>query len=277
MKNDGVSPIIGTILLVGLTVMFVGIVGVALMGGFGMAEPAPIVGVVIGHEGNIITISHMKGEVLPKGSFKILVDGVDRTTDFGVAGNLGPGMKLSWNSWAEPVGTVSMVYTSKTGTSMLLSEKNMGKAGDGFEGKYTIITKISWNKFLDGVIKNNKDSRKLYLGQIYVDNGDYWVCIKNLTTKEKDVLDKLSIQQYLEKNSGHKKYLIKINLSNKTFTKNDMNPAKFKDPWKLSPYPTLGSLYEYEKVVYMCKVAGGTNKRPLRDPSSKDWVKIANI
>lgn len=41
--EDAVSPVIGTILLVALTVVLVGIIGAILMG-FGMAEPAPILG-----------------------------------------------------------------------------------------------------------------------------------------------------------------------------------------------------------------------------------------
>lgn len=129
-RNDGVSPVIVTILLVALTAILVGIVGAVLMG-FGTQEPAPILEISIGQEGNITTVTHLNGVVLPAGKFKIMVDGVDRTATFGGTGDFGPGMMLSWDSGAEKVGTVSVVYTGKTGKPMLLADKKIGKAGNG--------------------------------------------------------------------------------------------------------------------------------------------------
>lgn len=128
--EDAVSPVIGTILLVALTVVLVGIVGAVLMG-FGMAEPAPILGIAIGSQGNIITVTHLNGAELPAGSYKILVDGVDKTASFGGTRDFGPGITLRWDSGSEAVGTVSVVYTSEKGVSTLLAEKRIGKAGSG--------------------------------------------------------------------------------------------------------------------------------------------------
>ncbi len=127
-KNVGVSPVIGTILLVALTVVLVGIIGAVLMG-FGMPEPAPIVGISIGNQGNTITVTQLNGAVLPAGSYTTLVDGVDKTAEFGGDVDFGPGITLSWDSGTEAVGTVSLVYTSDKGVSTLLAEKRIGKAG----------------------------------------------------------------------------------------------------------------------------------------------------
>ena len=131
--EDAVSPVIGTILLVALTVVLVGIVGAVLMG-FGMAEPAPILGIAIGSQGNIITVTHLNGAELPAGSYKILVDGVDKTAAFGGTRDFGPGITLRWDSGTEKVGTVSVVYTSDKGVSTMIAEKRIGKAGSGGGG-----------------------------------------------------------------------------------------------------------------------------------------------
>ncbi len=127
-KNEGVSPVIGTILLVALTVVLVGIIGAVLMG-FGMPEPAPIAGISIGNQGNTITVTQLNGAVLPAGSYTTLVDGVDKTAEFGGDVDFGPGITLSWDSGTEAVGTVSLVYKSDKGVSTLLAEKRIGKAG----------------------------------------------------------------------------------------------------------------------------------------------------
>lgn len=64
-KEDAVSSVIGTILLVALTVVLIGIIGAVLME-FGMAEPAPILGISIESQGNIITVTHLNGAELPQ-------------------------------------------------------------------------------------------------------------------------------------------------------------------------------------------------------------------
>ena len=181
--EDAVSPVIGTILLVALTVVLVGIVGAVLMG-FGMAEPAPILGIAIGNQGNIITVTHLNGAELPAGSYKILVDGVDKTAAFGGTRDFGPGITLRWDSGTEKVGTVSVVYTSDKGVSTLIAEKRIGKAGSG-GGDLSILTvggkaytlplfNGTWN-----MLKNNVSlSGSSYLIQtnaIYYQDGNYWV------------------------------------------------------------------------------------------------------
>ncbi len=129
-KDDAVSPLIGTIFLVALTIVLIDIVGAAMMA-YGLSEPAPIVGISIGSQGNTTTVTQLNGDVLPAGSYKILVDDVDKTAEFGGDVEFGPGITLSWDSGSEAVKTMSVVYTSDKGVSTLLAEKNIGEAGSG--------------------------------------------------------------------------------------------------------------------------------------------------
>jgi len=71
--------------------------------------------------------------MLPEGSYKILVDGVDKTANFSATGAFSPGMTLTWDSGTEAVGTVSVIYPSDKGVPTLLAEKTIGKAGSGGE------------------------------------------------------------------------------------------------------------------------------------------------
>ena len=274
-KNEGVSPVIGTILLVALTVVLVGIIGAVLMG-FGMPEPAPILGISIGNQGNIITVAHLNGAELPAGSYKILVDGVDKTAEFGGDVDFSPGITLSWDSGSEAVGTVSVVYTSDKGVSTLLAEKRIGKAGSGggFEDKYTIIHRVNWQTFLDEV---NASSGGLSLGHgiVYVDNGEYWVSINYQYMSKADAATDPSIQEYVDRYSDNR--LIEIDLSKKIYNSSDINPADFSDPWKSAPYPTMGSLYEYAGALYMDVIIASNPWNPTRDPDTTNWVKIAYI
>ncbi|ABN06229.1 hypothetical protein Mlab_0051 [Methanocorpusculum labreanum Z] len=185
-KNEGVSPVIGTILLVALTVVLVGIIGAVLMG-FGMPEPAPIVGISIGSQGNTITVTQLNGAVLPAGSYTILVDGVDKTAEFGGDVDFGPGITLSWDSGSEAVGTVSVVYTSDKGVSTLLAEKKIGKAGGG-GGNIKIIEiggesfnlSNEWGDEWTNIVAQAKNltypeaSIPIAPYKVYYDSGNYW-------------------------------------------------------------------------------------------------------
>lgn len=184
--EDAVSPVIGTILLVALTVVLVGIVGAVLMG-FGMAEPAPILGIAIGSQGNIITVTHLNGAELPAGSYKILVDGADKTAAFGGTRDFGPGITLRWDSGTEKVGTVSVVYTSDKGVSTMIAEKRIGKAGSGGGnirileiGGDTFNLSTTWGGEWPNIVAQAKNltfpeaSILINPYNVYYDGGNYW-------------------------------------------------------------------------------------------------------
>lgn len=272
-KNDGVSPIIGTILLVAMTTVFVGIIGAALMGGFGMTEPTPIFGAIIDQQGNTITISHMKGDVLNAADFKIMVDGVDKTANFGATGDFGPGMMLSWDSGITALGTVSVVYTSGTGISTIIADKKFGKTAGAFTDRYSLINGINGTQFVLDVAAGNPASINLGTNTVYYDmDGSYWVSIGGQTFSqvEANVLLGTASQATREIYYSNKG-LIKIDLSKAIYTIYDIDSG---NKWKSAPYPVKGSLYENTNSLYMCKVAGGTNISPSPTPNA-DWVKIA--
>ncbi len=98
-------------------------------------EPAPIAGISIGQQGDTITARHLNGEVLPPGSYKILIDGVDKTANFSASGAFSPGMTLTWDSGTEAVGTVSVIYTGMNGGGSVLMQKTIGKAGGNGGGE----------------------------------------------------------------------------------------------------------------------------------------------
>ena len=281
------SPVIGTILLVALTIVLIDITGAVLMS-FASPEPAPILGIWIVQQGNITTVSHLNGAFLPAGKFKILVDGVDKTAAFGGTGDFGPGMKLSWDSGTEAVGTVSVVYTSDKGVSTLLADKKIGKTGSGgggFEDKYTIIAgkKMQWAAFRDDVRNSSSNGLNIVLGIVYVDNGEYWVGTNSQTVLKTDVATNPSIQVYMGMpgTSNNPPRLLKIDLSKKIFNASDMTPGVFTNPWNngLSSYPVRGSLYEYGGFLYICQNAGSATGRwsVSPNPNSADWLKIATI
>jgi len=187
VSEDAVSPVIGTILLVALTLILVSIVAVVVMG-FNAGESAPILGVSIGQEGNIITVTHLNGAELPAGSYKILVDGVDKTAEFGGTVNLSPGMTLQWDSGTEAVGTVSVVYTGTNGGDTILAQKKIDKAGSGkvvdhqileIDGvKYSLLDSVwdgggEWNELLDEANESITGSITLAENKVYYD-GTYW-------------------------------------------------------------------------------------------------------
>ena len=284
-KDEAVSPVIGTILIIALTIVIVGIFASVLLG-YNAGEPAPILGISIAQEGNITTLTHLNGEVLTAGSYKILVDGEDKTADFGGTVNLSPGMTLTWDSGTEAVGTVSVVYMGMNGGETVLMQKSIGKAGsgggggsggDGFEDKYTIIKKVNWQAFLDEVNASHNGVQLGY-GIVYIDNGEYWVSINNKRMSKADAATNPSIQTYMDNPEYiSDNRLIKIYLSKKIFTTSDMNQTDFTKPWNSTPYPTIGSLYEYAGALYMDNITASNINKPSRNPDTTDWVKIAYI
>ena len=283
-KNEGVSPVIGTILLVALTVVLVGIFGAILMG-FGMAEPAPILGISIGSQGNMITVTHLNGAELPAGSYKILVDGVDKTAEFGGTVDFGPGITLSWDSGTEAVGTVSVVYTGTSGGETVLAQKTIDKAGsgggsggDGFEDKYTIIAgkRIEWADVRDFARFNGGAGYTFVLGNVYVDydnegKEEYWVSLNAQWLSTADAILYTNISEYMTHYSDYRLYL--IDLSKKIYNTSDIETPG--GTWK-SPYPTRGSLYEYVGALYMDAIDISNPNNPSRNAGT-DWVKIAYI
>jgi porphobilinogen synthase len=121
--NDAVSPVFATLLIIFLSIILISIFVIVLIG-FEIPEQAPIVGISIGHQDDVITVTHLNGEMLTKGSYKILVDGVDKTDKFGADCNFCPGMTLRWEGESAEIMAVSVVYMGTNGGETILAMKN---------------------------------------------------------------------------------------------------------------------------------------------------------
>jgi hypothetical protein len=62
--------------------------------------------------------------MLTEGSYKILVDGVDKTDEFGADGNFCPGMTLQLDVESADIMAVSVVYMGANGGETILAMKN---------------------------------------------------------------------------------------------------------------------------------------------------------
>ena len=247
-KDEAVSPVIGTILIIALTIVIVGIFASVLLG-YNAGEPAPILGISIGQEGNIITVTHLNGAVLPAGTYKILVDGVEK--DFGATGIFSPGMTLRWDSGTEAVGTVSVVYTGTDGGETVLMQKTIGKAGSGGSGEsggggdlsilhanghtYTLSNYYGqWSEFkeiVSGTISGRSTPDR---GEILYEDGKYWF-----------VYDPC--------------WVSKENASDSTYTVQDFNN------YIISPsrwYPCMIEILKDESVLTSADFSSGTTFKP---------------
>jgi hypothetical protein len=80
-NSSAVSEMVGTLILIGIVSGAIGIVAVAILSQ-PMPSNVPAVNVVIGVEGNNLTILNQGGDTLPFGTYRILVNNQDRTADF---------------------------------------------------------------------------------------------------------------------------------------------------------------------------------------------------
>jgi len=292
-KGDAVSPVIGAILLVALTVVLIGIIGAVLMG-FGMPEPAPILGIAIGSQGNIITVTHLNGAELPAGSYKILVDGADKTAAFGGTVDFGPGIQLRWDSETEKVGVVSVVYTSEKGVSTLIAEKRIGKAGSG-GGDLTIlhadghtyslsIFDGQWSEFkviVSGTISGmNTPGREI----LYQD-GKYWFVYDPCWLSKENALDSTyrveDFNTYITTTTTGRWYPCMIEILNNEHV---LTSADFSSGTTFKPEVLpleLGKLYTDGTNLYMYNYINATyptvKTNYFTSTSSWEWMNIGTI
>ena len=187
--------------------------------GYNAGEPAPILGISIGQEGNVITVTHLNGAVLPAGTYKILVDGVDKTTKCSAAGAFSPGMTRRWDSGTEKVGTVSVVYTDTSGKSTVLVQKTIGKAGSGSKDFSTITVgentyqisefKGAWIAVVNTTKNSAANNYLLEKNSTYQYGNECWIVVNIGTWLAKsEALSDPSPEDY---NLLHPESLVKLN------------------------------------------------------------------
>lgn len=80
-RDTAVSELVGVLVLVAIVSLAVAIVGVTILSGMNISQ-VPAVSFSIENQSGNVTITHAGGDSLPTGSYRILVDGVDRTQEF---------------------------------------------------------------------------------------------------------------------------------------------------------------------------------------------------
>ena len=142
-SSDAVAPVIAGILLVAMTVLMAAVVGVVVMS-MANAESVPVVSAPITGKDMTITITHMAGAPLAAGTYKVMVDGSDRTKEFtgtGLSdGGFGPGDIISWTYSGAAPYSAQLIYVSPTNAEYLLSTKIFhGELQDGDGGLRPLI------------------------------------------------------------------------------------------------------------------------------------------
>jgi hypothetical protein len=122
MKGDGVSEVIGAIILLSVAVLAIGIVILVFFAG-PLPTSVPAFAGIISNSGKTVYISHEGGDTLYTGQFKILVDGVDETYNFtkSLSGPFSLGKVMNATLPKMPGRVVMIFNTSWGGGTVLLS------------------------------------------------------------------------------------------------------------------------------------------------------------
>lgn len=118
MKENGVSETIGAIILVSVAGLAMGIVLLVLLAG-PLPANVPSFSATISNKSTTIYISHLGGDPLYSGQYKILVDGKDRTGSFAGPNPFTVGTNLSYTSPTMPSHVVMIFNTSWGGGTVL--------------------------------------------------------------------------------------------------------------------------------------------------------------
>jgi FlaG/FlaF family flagellin (archaellin) len=125
-QEEGVSEIVGSMLLIAVVVAGVSIVGIALLSQ-PLPQNIPSVNAVIWNDTSNVYIKHDGGDALANGTFKVYVNGVDQTLHF----NLSTIPTLPWTTWSvgnilqynsgsTTIRSVQIVWTGKGNTSSVV-------------------------------------------------------------------------------------------------------------------------------------------------------------
>ena len=91
-EDRAVSPVIGVILMVAITVILAAVIGAFVLGLGGDVDETPQASLTFDlNDTNAIEIEHRGGDTLDTGDLNITVDGTDQTEEFELDGDFGPG------------------------------------------------------------------------------------------------------------------------------------------------------------------------------------------
>jgi flagellin-like protein len=126
-SENGVSEVIGSILLISIVVVAVSIIGV-----FFFSQPPPekipSLNAIIWNDSQRIYIRHDGGDPLSYGEIQIFVNGTDQTSKFNMSTapnlpwtTLSIGDALVYSKGSSPVTTVQVIYTGSGSSAIVLA------------------------------------------------------------------------------------------------------------------------------------------------------------
>ena len=125
MKENGVSEVVGAIILICVAALAMGMVILILFAG-SLPTNVPSFSGIISNNSYTVYIYNTGGDPLYKGTYQILVNGNDTTSSF-----VGPnpfilGTNLSYNSSPVMPTQVVMIYNNSWGGGTILLSANLG-------------------------------------------------------------------------------------------------------------------------------------------------------
>lgn len=179
--ENGVAPVIATLLILALTIFMVAIFATVILN-IGNTDAAPIAGVIISENNGVISLTHYSGAALHVGEYKILVNGVDQTNKFQPAGrDFSPGTKLTWDlGITQPLSDVSVVYTGE-GKSVVIAEKKFNREGTAkANAKFSASVPAGKGKDATSQVKTGVSGAQA-LPAIVADQADVWVVLDSVS------------------------------------------------------------------------------------------------
>ncbi|MDH7509434.1 MAG: type IV pilin N-terminal domain-containing protein [Methanolinea sp.] len=123
-SDAAVSELAGALLLIAVISLAISILGVTILSNINVSQ-VPAVSFVIENESARITVIHAGGDSLPAGSYRIYVDGTDRTDEFQPSPRttpFRPGTTLGYTAPSSPQN-VMVISRGTDGREIMLVQK----------------------------------------------------------------------------------------------------------------------------------------------------------
>ncbi len=301
--DSGISSIIAVVLLLALVVLCASIVSLIVLQSVQNAAPETL-HAQFQASANENRLYLTGGDVLPIADLTFYDKNGTVISDYvtfpngktGTNGNSGVWTPGEFITTDANVTLGSIVAKSANGNSVLVYRASGSSAslptGDmvpdwftipplsqgGNTSDYEIGTTYDWWELVEYAKKNSGAS--LGHGIIYSDGISIycWVSINHQYLSQSEANQNLTIEEYT---NLHPTYLLKINLSTYIYTTNDIDGSDINSPWKI-PAPVCGSLYDYDKKLYICIQTGATDPNSIwrisRNPANiGDWLPVGTI
>jgi FlaG/FlaF family flagellin (archaellin) len=128
-QDDAVSEIIGTILLISIVVLAASVFASAMLSR-PQPQNLPALSTLISNQSQTVIIKHNGGDSLPNGTYEILVDGVDVTSNVTKTGSPSVwviGDQITYTKpGTTPPSSVQIVYTGNGSGEVVLTSAYFG-------------------------------------------------------------------------------------------------------------------------------------------------------